>query len=52
MIQGRRADRRHLPHCQSDNRTYFVTFATDERRVLPPKARDIALQRCSCMLLS
>ena len=44
MISGRRAYRRHLPHYQADFQTYFVTFITRERRVLPDVARDIALR--------
>jgi REP element-mobilizing transposase RayT len=35
---------KHLPHYQSDYRTYFVTFVTRDRRVLPDVARDIALR--------
>ncbi|HVR39093.1 MAG TPA: transposase [Thermoanaerobaculia bacterium] len=42
MIIGRRSHRRHLPHFQSDYRTYFVTYVTLERVVLPHEARDIA----------
>ena len=44
MIIGRRAYRRHLPHYQSDFRTYFVTFVTRDRRELPPLARDLVLR--------
>lgn len=43
MIVGRRAYRRHLPHYQSDGRTYFVTFVTRYRWHLPPAARSIIL---------
>ena len=43
MISGRRTYRRNLPHFQSDYRTYFVTFGTKDRWVLPGKARDVAL---------
>src|SRR5262245_17518044 len=43
MIIGRRAYRRHLPHYQSENRTYFITFVTHERWVLPPVARDAVM---------
>jgi REP-associated tyrosine transposase len=35
--------RRHLPHYQSANRTYLVTFVTSGRWTLPPRARDIVL---------
>ena len=35
---------RHLPHYQNLGRTYFVTFVTRGRWVLPEKARDIVLQ--------
>ena len=44
MISGRRFYRRNLPHFQSDFRTYYVTFVTQDRRVLPPIARDIVLK--------
>jgi putative transposase len=44
MISGQRAYRRRLPHYQSDFRTYFVTFVTRDRLVLPPRTRDIVLQ--------
>jgi len=33
-----------LPHFQSDHRTYFITFVTQDRYVLPPIARDIVLR--------
>jgi len=35
--------RRHLPHYQNRDRTYFVTFATKRRWILPPEARDLVL---------
>jgi len=35
--------RRHLPHYQSANKVYLVTFVTLNRRILPPGARDIVL---------
>jgi len=44
MISGRRAYRRHLPHFQQDNRSYYITFVTQHRWVLPPLARDLVLQ--------
>jgi REP element-mobilizing transposase RayT len=37
------AYRGHLPHFQNDFKTYFVTFVTRDRLVLPPFARDIVL---------
>jgi REP element-mobilizing transposase RayT len=42
---ARRVYRRHLPHYQLNFRTYFVTFVTAERWVLPPAARTIVLKR-------
>ncbi len=44
MILGRRAYRRHLPHYQSDGRTYFVTFVTRSRWCIPPAGRSIVLE--------
>ena len=44
MFIGRIASRRHLPHYQSDFKTYFVTFSTRKRFVLPNAARDIVLR--------
>ena len=44
MIDGRVAYRRRLPHYQQNFRTYFCTFVTRERAVLPPAARDIVLR--------
>ncbi|PYQ58049.1 MAG: hypothetical protein DMF58_16590 [Acidobacteria bacterium] len=44
VISGRRAYRRNLPHFQSDFRSYFVTFITQDRWVLPPIARDIVMK--------
>jgi putative transposase len=38
--------RRRLPHLQKLGKTYFVTFCTRLRRVLPPEQRDIALAWC------
>lgn len=40
------AQRRHLPHLQNGERTYFITYATIGRAVLPPTARAIALDCC------
>ena len=44
MISCRRTYQRHLPHFQSDFRAYLVTFATQNRWILPSIARDIALR--------
>src|SRR4051794_31815646 len=38
-----RSWRRHLPHFQSDQRTYSVTFTTKDRYLLPPEARTVVL---------
>jgi putative transposase len=40
------ATRRHLPHLEKRDKTYFVTFSTQLRRELPPKARTVALRCC------
>lgn len=40
------AYRRQLPHLSKDGKTYFVTFCTYRRLVLPPVARDITLRSC------
>src|SRR5713226_5228764 len=37
------ATRRHLPHLQKSERTYFVTFVTRARQPLPPTARNTIL---------
>jgi REP element-mobilizing transposase RayT len=44
MISGRIAYRRHLPHFQQDNRSYYVTAVTKFRLILPPQARDVVLR--------
>ena len=36
--------RRHLPHYQTETRTYFIRFVTYHRWILPPLARDIVLR--------
>jgi REP element-mobilizing transposase RayT len=41
------ATRRHLPHFEKNGRTYFVTFTTMNRMVLPEAARDIVLACCT-----
>lgn len=38
--------RRRLPHHQKDDHPLFVTFTTARRWILPPAARDIALDNC------
>ena len=38
--------RRHLPHLEKQGKTYFSTFSTHCREILPPIARSIALQCC------
>jgi putative transposase len=35
--------RRHLPHYQNANKDYFITFVTLGWWILPPPARDIAI---------
>jgi REP element-mobilizing transposase RayT len=37
---------RQLPHLQCDDRQHFVTFCTDDRWVLPERARSIVLECC------
>ena len=37
------AYRRHMPHFQNRDRTYLVTFVTQNRWVLPENAREIVL---------
>jgi REP element-mobilizing transposase RayT len=38
--------RRNLPHIQKDGRAIFVTFNTISGQILPPIARDLAMQHC------
>ena len=38
--------RRHLPHMERPDATYFVTFATLTREVLAPVCRDLVLATC------
>jgi putative transposase len=40
------AYRRRLPHLSKKGRTYYVTFCTKGRRVLPPPARTLILASC------
>lgn len=44
IYYGHSAYRRRLPHYQNDYRSYFVTFRTWNRFVLPDEARDIVLR--------
>ncbi|MFP5247094.1 MAG: REP-associated tyrosine transposase [Thermoanaerobaculia bacterium] len=41
------AYRRKLPHLSKPGKTYFVTFVTLHRWILPPHAREIALRSCT-----
>ncbi len=43
VILNEREHRRHLPHFQNCFRTYFSTFVTRGRWLLPPEARDVVL---------
>ena len=38
--------RRHLPHLQSEGKTFFVTFVTYKRWILPESLRSIILKHC------
>ena len=40
------ATRRHLPHLQRPEKTYFVTFTTRDRSILDPEEREIVLNCC------
>ena len=40
------AYRGRLPHLSRPDRTYFVTFCTVRRQILPPPARTIVLSSC------
>ena len=44
MSADRRSYQRRLPHYQSDHKSYYVTFCTQGRWVLPSEARDIVLE--------
>jgi len=39
--------RNRLPHLINDGKTYFVTFVTLHRQLLPEPARDIVLRSCT-----
>ena len=43
---ARSAYRRRLPHTQPENRTFFVTFGTLKRWILPESVRDLVLAHC------
>jgi putative transposase len=45
-MQRKYACRRKLPHYQWTDKTYFITFATRNREILPPHARDLILETC------
>lgn len=38
--------RRRLPHAQPENRTFFVTFVTARRWILPEEVRSAVLRHC------
>jgi len=38
--------RRHLPHLQREGRTYFITFCTHQKWILPESVRGIVLDYC------
>ncbi len=38
--------RRNMPHIQKEGATYFVTFCTKDREVLPESAREAVLRHC------
>ena len=45
-MQRKYAYRRKLPHYQWIDKTYFITFSTRYREVLPSHARDLILETC------
>ena len=45
-MAAQRFYRRNLPHFQAEGRTFFVTFCTKNAWELPPRARDVILDRC------
>ncbi|OLE14760.1 MAG: hypothetical protein AUG89_00625 [Acidobacteria bacterium 13_1_20CM_4_56_7] len=45
-MEHKHAYRRKLPHYQWIGKTYFITFATDDRRVLTPHSRQLVLDTC------
>lgn len=38
--------RRRLPHLQKEGKTYFVTFSTHERWIIPESLRELVLRHC------
>jgi hypothetical protein len=38
--------RRNLPHIQAEDKTFFVTFSTHKRRLLPESVRGLVLKHC------
>ena len=45
-MQPRYNYRRNLPHLQPSRKTFFITFCTAQRWILPPAARDIVMETC------
>lgn len=43
---ARAAYRRNLPHLQARGKTYFITFATRRRSILPEEVREVVLACC------
>ncbi len=43
---GGNNNRRNLPHLQQAGKTYFVTFSTYKRRILPESVRSIVIEHC------
>jgi putative transposase len=41
------AYRRILPHLSKPDRTYYVTFCTYKREILPPPARSLVMRSCT-----
>jgi putative transposase len=44
MSADRRSYQRRLPHYQSDHKSYYVTFCTEKRWILPREGRDIVFE--------
>jgi REP element-mobilizing transposase RayT len=45
-MQPRYNYHRNLPHLQPDYKTFFITFCTAQRWILPSVARDIVMETC------
>ncbi len=45
-MQPRYNYRRNLPHLQPSRKTFFLTFCSAQRWILPPAARDIVMETC------